>query len=82
MEQLLSLAGITCPKMARTGPGGPTESEPYSEEALQYTKELILQREVNLLDFDCSSKTKASPVCQNLPRFAFFAPFFAMLFAC
>ncbi|XP_038049256.1 staphylococcal nuclease domain-containing protein 1-like [Patiria miniata] len=42
------LAGITCPKMARTGPGGPTESEPYSEEALQYTKELVLQREVEV----------------------------------
>ncbi|XP_071791896.1 staphylococcal nuclease domain-containing protein 1-like isoform X2 [Asterias amurensis] len=42
------LAGITCPKMARTGPGGPTESEPYSEEALQYTKELCLQREVEV----------------------------------
>ena len=34
--------------MARTGPGGPTESEPYSEEALQYTKELCLQREVSV----------------------------------
>ncbi|XP_070535997.1 staphylococcal nuclease domain-containing protein 1-like [Ptychodera flava] len=42
------LAGISCPRMARTGPGGPGESEPYSEEALQYTKELCLQREVEV----------------------------------
>ncbi|XP_077999812.1 staphylococcal nuclease domain-containing protein 1-like [Glandiceps talaboti] len=42
------LAGITCPRMARTGPGGPASSEPYSEEALQYTKELCLQREVEV----------------------------------
>ena len=38
--------GITCPRMARTGPGGPADTEPFSDEALQYTKELCLQREV------------------------------------
>ncbi|XP_033101620.1 staphylococcal nuclease domain-containing protein 1-like [Anneissia japonica] len=42
------LAGITCPRRARTGPGGPGESELYAEEALQYTKELCLQREVEV----------------------------------
>ncbi|XP_071943600.1 staphylococcal nuclease domain-containing protein 1-like [Antedon mediterranea] len=42
------LAGITCPRRARTGPGGPSESEAYAEEALQYTKELCLQREVEV----------------------------------
>ncbi len=34
--------------MARTGPGGPADTEPYSDEALQYTKELCLQREVEV----------------------------------
>ncbi|XP_022111973.1 staphylococcal nuclease domain-containing protein 1-like [Acanthaster planci] len=48
LSLLSSISGITCPKMARTGPGGPTESEPFSEEALQYTKELVLQREVEV----------------------------------
>lgn len=42
------VAGIQCPRMARTGPGGPTDTEPYSEEALQFTKELVLQREVEV----------------------------------
>ncbi|KAJ8031554.1 nuclease domain-containing protein 1 [Holothuria leucospilota] len=42
------LAGITCPRSARTGPGGPSESEPYAEEALQFTKETCLQREVEV----------------------------------
>ncbi|XP_072045647.1 staphylococcal nuclease domain-containing protein 1-like [Amphiura filiformis] len=42
------LAGITCPRMARTGPGGPGDTEPYADEALQYTKELCLQREVEV----------------------------------
>ncbi|XP_002732557.2 staphylococcal nuclease domain-containing protein 1-like [Saccoglossus kowalevskii] len=42
------LAGINCPRMARTGPGGPSETEACAEDALQYTKELCLQREVEV----------------------------------
>ncbi|XP_030843744.1 staphylococcal nuclease domain-containing protein 1 isoform X1 [Strongylocentrotus purpuratus] len=42
------LAGISCPRMARTGPGGPTQGEPYGDEALQYTKEMCLQREIEV----------------------------------
>ncbi|PIK48262.1 putative nuclease domain-containing protein 1 [Apostichopus japonicus] len=42
------LAGISCPRSARTGPGGPSASEPYAEEALQFTKEMCLQREVEV----------------------------------
>ncbi|XP_063970734.1 staphylococcal nuclease domain-containing protein 1-like [Lytechinus pictus] len=42
------LAGISCPRMARTGPGGPTQGEPFGEEALQFTKETCLQREVEV----------------------------------
>ncbi|XP_071476921.1 staphylococcal nuclease domain-containing protein 1-like [Diadema antillarum] len=42
------LAGISCPRMARTGPGGPTQGEPFGDEALQYTKETCLQREVEV----------------------------------
>lgn len=44
------LAGIQCPRAARTMPGGvQTPAEPFGNEAMQYVKELILQREVQLL---------------------------------
>uniref|UniRef100_A0A2I9LPS2 Staphylococcal nuclease domain-containing protein 1 n=1 Tax=Centruroides hentzi TaxID=88313 RepID=A0A2I9LPS2_9SCOR len=43
------LAGINCPKATRPGPGGTViEGEPWGEEALQFTKELCLQREVSV----------------------------------
>lgn len=44
------LAGITCPRGARPGiNGGPLqESEPFGEEALTFTKEKVLQREVTI----------------------------------
>ena len=39
-------AGIECPRGARNLPGMVQEGEPFSEEATQFTKELVLQREV------------------------------------
>ncbi|XP_053572302.1 staphylococcal nuclease domain-containing protein 1 [Bombina bombina] len=42
------LAGIECPRGARNVPGGTQEREPYSEEATVFTKELVLQREVEV----------------------------------
>lgn len=42
------LAGIECPRGARNAPGGVQEGEPFSEEATMYTKELVLQREVEV----------------------------------
>nr|XP_032804965.1 staphylococcal nuclease domain-containing protein 1 [Petromyzon marinus] len=42
------LAGIECPRMARNGPGGAQESEPYSNEAMLFTKEMVLHREVEV----------------------------------
>ncbi|KAM9311355.1 staphylococcal nuclease domain-containing protein 1 [Gastrophryne carolinensis] len=42
------LAGIECPRGARNIPGGVQEGEPFSEEATMYTKELVLQREVEV----------------------------------
>ncbi|KAM5173085.1 staphylococcal nuclease domain-containing protein 1 [Mantella aurantiaca] len=42
------LAGIECPRGARNAPGGVQEGEPFSEEAMMYTKELVLQREVEV----------------------------------
>lgn len=42
------LAGVNCPRGARPaiGGGGMQEAEPYGEEALQFTKEKCLQRDV------------------------------------
>ncbi|ELW67421.1 Staphylococcal nuclease domain-containing protein 1 [Tupaia chinensis] len=39
------LAGIECPRGARNLPGLVQEGEPFSEEAMLFTKELVLQRE-------------------------------------
>lgn len=41
--------GIECPRGSRNMPGGMQVAEPYSEEAMLFTKELVLQREVRLL---------------------------------
>ncbi|KAJ8373795.1 hypothetical protein SKAU_G00043750 [Synaphobranchus kaupii] len=42
------LAGIECPRGSRNTPGGQQEAEPFSEEAMLFTKELVLQREVEV----------------------------------
>lgn len=44
------LAGISCPRGARPAINGAPESkaEPYGEEALAFTKERVMQREVNI----------------------------------
>ncbi|NWU86576.1 SND1 protein, partial [Onychorhynchus coronatus] len=42
------LAGIECPRGARNIPGLAQEGEPFSEEATLFTKELVLQREVEV----------------------------------
>ncbi|NWV23230.1 SND1 protein, partial [Origma solitaria] len=42
------LAGIECPRGARNAPGLVQEGEPFSEEATLFTKELVLQREVEV----------------------------------
>ncbi|XP_019633158.1 PREDICTED: staphylococcal nuclease domain-containing protein 1-like [Branchiostoma belcheri] len=42
------LAGISCPRVPRSLPSGPTEGEPFGEEALLFTKELCMQREVEV----------------------------------
>lgn len=44
------LAGISCPRAGRAaGPAGPAqEGEPFGEEALAFTKELVIQREVEI----------------------------------
>lgn len=46
----LLLGGITCPRGARPGaPGQPLqEAEPFGEEALAFTKEKVLQRDVKI----------------------------------
>uniref|UniRef100_A0A8C7ZRP0 Staphylococcal nuclease and tudor domain containing 1 n=1 Tax=Oryzias sinensis TaxID=183150 RepID=A0A8C7ZRP0_9TELE len=44
------LAGIECPRSARNMPGGMQVAEPFSDQAMLFTKELVLQREVS-----CSS---------------------------
>uniref|UniRef100_A0A3Q3FEJ7 Staphylococcal nuclease domain-containing protein 1 n=1 Tax=Labrus bergylta TaxID=56723 RepID=A0A3Q3FEJ7_9LABR len=40
------LAGIECPRSSRNMPGGMQVAEPFSDEAMLFTKELVLQREV------------------------------------
>ncbi|CAH1250586.1 staphylococcal nuclease domain-containing protein 1-like [Branchiostoma lanceolatum] len=42
------LAGISCPRVPRSLPSGTTEGEPFGEEALSFTKELCMQREVEV----------------------------------
>ena len=43
------LSGVECPRAARIFPGGVEEAaEPYGNEALQFTKDLIMQREVEV----------------------------------
>lgn len=43
------ISGIECPRGARPLPGGQmSQSEPYGDEALQFTKEMCLQREVEV----------------------------------
>uniref|UniRef100_A0A671SYS4 Staphylococcal nuclease domain-containing protein n=1 Tax=Sinocyclocheilus anshuiensis TaxID=1608454 RepID=A0A671SYS4_9TELE len=42
------LAGIECPRGSRNMPSGMQVAEPYSEEATIFTKELVLQREVEV----------------------------------
>jgi staphylococcal nuclease domain-containing protein 1 len=46
----LLLAGISCPRAGRSGPGGvgATEAEPFGDEALAFSKELCHQREVEV----------------------------------
>uniref|UniRef100_G1PW66 Staphylococcal nuclease domain-containing protein n=1 Tax=Myotis lucifugus TaxID=59463 RepID=G1PW66_MYOLU len=45
---LLADTGIECPRGARNLPGLVQEGEPFSEEATLFTKELVLQREVEV----------------------------------
>jgi len=40
--------GIDCPRGSRLIAGKPSVSEPFSEEALQFTKDRIMQREVHV----------------------------------
>uniref|UniRef100_A0A674CQJ6 Staphylococcal nuclease domain-containing protein n=1 Tax=Salmo trutta TaxID=8032 RepID=A0A674CQJ6_SALTR len=42
------LAGIECPRGSRNMPGGMQVAEPFSDEAMAFTKELVLQREVEV----------------------------------
>lgn len=44
------LAGISCPKATRPAPGGAgvIPGEPFGAEALEFTKDHILQREVQI----------------------------------
>uniref|UniRef100_A0A8D3E3M0 Staphylococcal nuclease domain-containing protein n=1 Tax=Scophthalmus maximus TaxID=52904 RepID=A0A8D3E3M0_SCOMX len=42
------LAGIECPRSSRNLPGGMQVAEPFSEEAMLFTKELVMQREVEV----------------------------------
>uniref|UniRef100_A0AAQ4QLK8 Staphylococcal nuclease domain-containing protein n=1 Tax=Gasterosteus aculeatus aculeatus TaxID=481459 RepID=A0AAQ4QLK8_GASAC len=42
------LAGIECPRSSRNLPGGTQVAEPFSDEAMMFTKELVLQREVEV----------------------------------
>ncbi|XP_075455394.1 staphylococcal nuclease domain-containing protein 1 isoform X2 [Ascaphus truei] len=42
------LAGIECPRGTRNIPSGVQEGEPFSEDAMFFTKELVLQREVEV----------------------------------
>ena len=47
-QSFLYLVGIECPRGSRPLPGGGTTvADPFGEEALLYTKEQVLQREVS-----------------------------------
>ncbi|KAF2350110.1 Staphylococcal nuclease (SNase-like) OB-fold [Trinorchestia longiramus] len=48
----LLLAGITCPRASRMAPGGvggTLDAEPYGNEALNFTRSQVLQREVKIV---------------------------------
>ena len=48
---LFHFSGISCPKAARPVPGGAgglIPGEPWGEEALAFTKELCMQREIEI----------------------------------
>lgn len=45
----LSSAGIECPRSSRNTASGMQVAEPFSDEAMMLTKELVLQREVSHL---------------------------------
>ncbi|CAG0887351.1 unnamed protein product, partial [Darwinula stevensoni] len=49
-HRVADLAGINCPRAPRQmpGSGGMVEGEPWGQEALQFTKDLCLQREVEI----------------------------------
>uniref|UniRef100_A0A665VGL6 TNase-like domain-containing protein n=1 Tax=Echeneis naucrates TaxID=173247 RepID=A0A665VGL6_ECHNA len=68
------LAGIECPRSSRNLPGGMQVAEPFSDEAMLFTKELVLQREVSHLEhcillclrcFEISTKFKPWSACQS-----------------
>ncbi|XP_051911501.1 staphylococcal nuclease domain-containing protein 1 isoform X2 [Hippocampus zosterae] len=42
------LAGIECPRSSRNTPGGTQVADPFSDEAMLFTKELVMQREVEV----------------------------------
>ncbi|MEQ2190344.1 nuclease domain-containing protein [Xenoophorus captivus] len=46
------LAGIECPRSSRNTPSGVQVAEPFSNEAMLFTKELVLQREVGVIKHD------------------------------
>ena len=39
--------GIECPRGARNGPNGVMKGDPFADEALAFTKDLVMNREVN-----------------------------------
>ena len=49
------LTGVTCPRAPLANPkaGQAFEAEKYGQEALQFTKELVLQREVTQVVYIC-----------------------------
>jgi len=42
------LGGIECPRGARNGPAGLMKGDPFADEALQFTKDLVMNREVRV----------------------------------
>lgn len=46
----MEFSGISCPRGARPAVGGQgkVEGEPFGEEALQFTRERVLQRDVEI----------------------------------
>uniref|UniRef100_A0A8C5A5T7 Staphylococcal nuclease domain-containing protein n=1 Tax=Gadus morhua TaxID=8049 RepID=A0A8C5A5T7_GADMO len=49
------LAGIDCPRGSRNTPGGVQTADPFSNDALVFTRDLVLQREVSALGGSVSS---------------------------